>query len=50
MFPNFSYIETRPEETLATGSVASSIIPTQGHAALAHDHYRISAYVNSNMS
>ena len=35
-----SYIVSRPEETRATGSPASSLIPTHGAAATAVDQYR----------
>ena len=50
MFPSTKFIVTRPEETLVTGSIVGSHIPTIGHPALAHDHYRIMSCVDSDMS
>lgn len=40
---DFQFAVTRPEETLATGSAASSYIPTFGHPATAFDMYRTAA-------
>lgn len=50
MFPSTSWAVTRPEETLATGSIASSPIPTLSHAAMAQDYYRIMFCADTDMS
>ncbi len=50
MFPSTRWVVTRPEETLATGSIVGSHIPTFGHPATAHDYYRIMSCVGSDMS
>lgn len=49
MYPSFNFYASRPEETIAEGSAASSVIPTLGHVAMAHDQYRILAYAGHDL-
>ncbi len=49
LYPQTHWAVTRPEETLATGSVASSPIPTIGHPAMAQDYYRTLYCADSDM-
>lgn len=47
-YPSYSFVVSRPEETLTEDGVAISPIPTLGHVAMAHDHYRILGYAEHN--